>query len=196
MQKEEESKRLFLGIALNEEWIDYINSFIQLNTELKIKWIPEDNWHFTVLFMGSVPLNIIFLLEIKLQEVFSQNIGFYIDFEKFIYAPSARKARMIWAKGMKNRDFDIICKESLSTVEKLFKDKNLPFNMSLHKENIPHVTLSRLKTFGKNNYPELNLPEKIPVPLPCSEIILFESRLKPSGSEYCKLAAFKLKETS
>lgn len=196
MQKEEESKRLFLGNALNAEWCNYIDSFIKSNQELNFKWVPEDNWHFTVLFMGSVPLNIISALEEQLKAIFSQNTQFYIDFEKFVYAPSIRRPRMIWAKGKKNRVFDIFCKEALKAVEKLFKDENLPFNINLHKENIPHVTLSRLKAFGNNNYPELNLPGNIPSRLFCNEVILFESKLKPSGSEYCKLAAFKLKETS
>lgn len=190
-----DSKRLFLALPINDHFEKLIKKFITQQDIPKVKWIAPENWHITVLFLGDFPAQHIPVLITSLNEFFNKQHFFSLDFDHFIYKPKQAKPTMIWARFHLNSYFDLLCLTLVNHIEKLYFDLSVPFSMSLHSENIPHITLSRLKN-PLLRYPDLNLKDidqEHPL-LRCDFCILFQSILTPDGAKYTKLAEFKLKQ--
>ena len=100
---------------------------------------------------------------------------------------------MIWAKFHQNSYFDQLCRQLADHIEKLYSELSVPFSMSLHSENIPHITLSRLKN-PLLRYPDFNLRniDTYQPILGCDFCTLFQSVLTSEGAKYTNLADFNL----
>ncbi|MGZ5244000.1 MAG: RNA 2',3'-cyclic phosphodiesterase [Bacteroidia bacterium] len=185
------NKRIFLAVEVSEEWKAVINQFIEANKLLNYKWIPEANWHFTLLFIGHFPADKLQSIYTLLEKCFGEIPAFEIEFESFMYFPPNRP-RMIWCKGKQSAEFASAEKAAYTTLKYFCEEDNMEFHAKLSKKSIPHITLSRLKHLQKP-LAELVLPLiKLP-PVKVNKIILLESLLKSTGSEYIKLAEFDLK---
>jgi len=192
----EDSKRLFLAIPINDHFDELIKKFITQQNIPKVKWIAPENWHVTVLFLGDFPAQYVSLLISSLEEFFKTQQFFSLDFDEFIYKPRQSKPTMIWAKFYQNSYFDLLCRQLVDHIEKLYSELSVPFSMSLHFENVPHITLSRLKN-PLFQYPDLNLKdiETQQSLLRCDFCILFQSKLTPDGAKYTNLGEFKLRQS-
>jgi 2'-5' RNA ligase len=186
-----QTKRIFLAIEVPDEWKVAIHKFIEENKSLNYKWIAEENWHFTLLFIGNFPADKLDSIITLFEKCFAETPAFEIDFESFTYFPKNRP-RMIWAKGKECAEFASAEKVAYQTLKHFCEDADMEFNAKLSKKSIPHITLSRLKHLTKP-IPELQNPViKLP-PIAVKEIVLFSSELKAIGAKYTKLARFDLK---
>jgi RNA 2',3'-cyclic 3'-phosphodiesterase len=190
-----DSKRLFLAFPIDDHFDELIKKFIAQQNIPNIKWIVPENWHITVLFLGDFPAHHIPVLISSLNEFFKTRQFFSLDFERFIYKPNQSRPTMIWAKFYQNTYFDLLCLKLADHLEKLYSELSVPFRMSIHSENIPHITLSRLKN-QLNRYPDLNLKriDNIQPLLRCDFCTLFQSVLLSEGAKYSNLADFKLNQ--
>lgn len=187
------SKRLFLAIPINDHFDQLIKNFIAQQQIPKVKWIVPENWHITVLFLGDFPVQHVPALISSLKDFFKTQRSFSLDFDKFIYKPRQIKPTMIWAKFHQNTYFDHLCRQLADHIENLYSELLVPFNISLHSENVPHITLSRLKN-PLLHYPDLNIKDidTLSPILRCDFCTLFQSVLTPEGAKYTNLADFKL----
>src|SRR5689334_2449281 len=113
-----DSKRLFLGIRPNEDWLNALKDFIQKqNTSLR--WIPEENFHITLIFIGSFPTQKILKLRQELRKFYRFSPMGFIAFEKFTYMPPGRRA-MIWAQGQFSEDFEKLEKQSFGLLKNFY----------------------------------------------------------------------------
>jgi 2'-5' RNA ligase len=190
-----DSKRLFLAIPINNHYDSLIRRFISQQDIPAIKWIAPENWHITVLFLGDFPSQQLPALITSLNNFFKQQHSFSLHFDGFIYKPKQAKPSMIWGRFCQNSYFDLLCRQLADKMESLYFDLSLAFSMSIHSENIPHITLSRLKN-SLIRYPDLNLKDiesKQPV-LRCDFCMLFQSVLSSEGAIYTKIAEFELNQ--
>lgn len=185
------NKRIFLGIAVPADWKLAIHQFIEANKELHIRWIPPQNWHFTILFIGDFPANKLQSIYTLLEKCFAQIPAFEIAFDRFTYFPPKRP-RMIWVKGKQSAAFDSVENLAYKTLKHFCEEVYMDFNAKPSKQAIPHITLSRLK-FVRKPFHALEIPAVKFSPVSVKEIFLYESQLKATGSIYTKLATFKLK---
>lgn len=186
-----DSKRLFLAIPINDHYDLLIRRFISQQQIPSVKWIAPENWHITVLFLGDFPSQHISELISTLSDFFKTRQSFSLHFDGFIYQPKQSKPNMIWGRFRQNSYFDSVCRQLADKMESLYFDLSLSFNMSIHSENIPHITLSRLKN-SLIRYPDLNVKNietEQPV-LRCDFCMLYQSVLMPQGAKYSKLAEF------
>lgn len=176
--------RLFIAIPLSDEYISFLNSFRGANKNIKnVRWTKSENLHLTLCFIGHVD-------ESKIEEIISVIVdlshstnSFRLDFKENRYAPKKSHPTMIWAEFRQNNDFANLyhsLHENLATY--LIKKEN-------RKDPIPHITLARLKGFSKE---PLVQNEKLPAILTVNKIELWESRLRPTGSEYISIKSFAL----
>jgi 2'-5' RNA ligase len=168
--------RLFIGIDLSEEIKDYLDS---LKIKADINWVPRDNYHITLKFLGDVddPEPIIDnLRNVKLDR-------FSTKLDKFGFFPNEDYIKVFWIGCFP--DYDLI--ELHKKVEKA-----LP---GYKKENgfVAHITLARVrymkdKDFFKKKVGELQIENKEIV---VNSFQLFESRLGRDGLTYQILENFK-----
>jgi len=182
------TKRLFLAIPLDESNLDLCDQFLKIQGALPVKWVARNNWHITTIFLGDFPVNQIDKLLAELQHIFSSQESFEIEFDKFCLAPDKRNSRMIWAKYQLSPLFDNLVHDIFSGLKSFYKKERLEFNIKLHKQNIPHVTLSRLRSKLMKEIKDYPANLK----LKAISCILFESVLKPDGAQYLIISEFPL----
>jgi 2'-5' RNA ligase len=190
-----DSVRLFLALPFDEHYHTLISKFTGQQDIPKIRWITPENWHVTVLFIGDFPARHIPALINSLNDFFKKQHTFSLHFDGFVYQPKQAKPAMIWGRFRQNSYFDLLCRQLADHIESLFFDLSLLFNMSIHSENIPHITLSRLKSILVR-YPDLNIKgidTHQPI-LRCDFCTLYQSVLSSEGAKYSKLAEFKLNQ--
>lgn len=173
-------KRVFLGAALNQHYIEACEQVKQQNANVPgIRWVPQQNLHITTLFIGDVAEAEIENLCVNINTILQQQNAFTLAFEKFVFMPQ-RKPRMIWLKFKKSSDF---ARLNLALSHKLLdRDPDHPPKA--------HITLARFKKPPRQTIilPETDLPT-----VDFDEIRLYQSILKPGGAEYSILNKFRLK---
>lgn len=179
-------KRLFLAVPLDEENLNLCSEFLRINEDLTVKWVSKINWHITTVFLGDFPDNLIQQLKESLRKVFEGFHDFEIEFDCFCLVPDKKNPRMIWARYKLSESFDTLVYDTFSELKKFYKEHKLEFNISLHKKNTPHVTLSRLKS---RQSLELKEPQSS-IKLNIKNCLLFESILSSREAQYLMLEDF------
>ncbi len=182
MKDSEETKRLFLGIPLPADIIEFLNEMKVANQELgSVRWVPEPNWHITVHFFGDVPVTYIQDLILHLIPVIQSTPAFSLVFQKFLLAPK-RNPRMIWGQFAPHESFTKLVQEIRGLAD---ETKNS------FKEPKIHVTLARfryLKSPQLVKFPDLSVSG----PMPVTRLTLWESTLTPKGAIYKVMEEFSL----
>jgi 2'-5' RNA ligase len=182
------NKRLFLGIPLSTEFVEMCNSFIESN-KLNVRWIPQQNWHITVLFIGDFPAGHIGNLSKELSGTFHHTQKLHLNFKGFLYQPNINKPRMIWGEFEHSTAFDTLVKKIYETIKSFCVENKINIKLSYRKKTSPHITLARLshrfepqELLTNNNCEFLEYKPDF-----CN---LYKSTLLPKGAQYKVLNGF------
>lgn len=148
-----------------------------------IRWVPINNIHLTLKFLGDVPLKNLELLKRSLACEINRLESFSIPFSKTGIFPNINKPRIIWI-GFNHLQNMIELRELVEiTASKLgFQTEGRPF--------FPHITLGRFSdnysvTTIHSILSDLNaLDLSFVDPVEINSIKIFKSDLKPKGPEY------------
>jgi 2'-5' RNA ligase len=183
-------KRLFIAIDIPEDIKNKIYNFTAdlFGKDRGIRVVQASNIHVTLRFLGSTDIN-------KIQKIENAVKITADSLKKFKYRvtgrvgafPSLGRARVVF---MEIDDGDT----QISEIYHLLNN-NLS-KIKIRKESrkfVPHITIARIRdrrsienfTDGSPGGPEEWLD--------CSDITLFESKLRPQGAEYCVIGRFGLK---
>lgn len=179
-------KRLFIAIPLSTDFIEALDEYCKgLSGFDEWRFIPKENWHITVLFLGHVKDEELPTIVETLKKVFPGVKSFTLEFDKIMFAPPGRPPRMIWAQFKKSAEFQRLSNDLNKAFEKFIK------KTSMQREALPHATLARLKNIiaAKKELQNFEPKEKI---FTISQIYLMESRLSKSGAEYSIIEPFYL----
>lgn len=179
--------RLFIAILIPpivKDFIDFELKKIKKTIKIKANYLPMDNWHFTLIFLGNKTLNEAELIKkslinLKNNFVFNQEMK-EIYLEKIILAPpEISYKRMIWLT---------VLKETNKNLEKIkdflledFKKQNLDFIPEKREFNA-HLTLARFQPTYFKNLPFIN--KELKFSFQFSQISLMQSILKKPNAEY------------
>lgn len=200
--------RLFIAINLPQEAKDKIEEAVtkippffdaecrrSINPEpsrrinnSQIRFLAPKNWHLTITFLGFQPDEAVSLILKSAQETAAGFDPVLIKFEKIIYGPPGKSARMLWLAGAKETS------QNLSQIKIKLEDSLVENGVKFNRENRlfnAHLTLARFST------PLTDLSNNLIAPLPLSfeakTLDLMESRLKRSGAEYETISQFAFK---
>ena len=186
--------RSFIALELSDKIKNQISIITkQLKSKnLAVRWIPINNVHLTIKFLGDFPIS---SLE-NLKQTLENNIiiinKFDLQFNNIWTFPNINNPRIIWVGVQKNNSleklFNVI--ESIMP-EFAIKPENRKFS--------PHLTIGRVKnSFSKldshqikkiiSAIPEINFGHQT-----VEEVILFKSTLTPQGAKYDRISNFRLK---
>lgn len=180
--------RLFIAIPVLPK-IKY--SIAELVAELKlnrrlpeeIRFVPEENWHFTLVFLGYQEESAVPLVEAALKK-FTSTHPYDVKFDKLVYGPreferSVKRPRMIWltTKGETSKKLGEI-KEVIETeIQKNGIKWQREFRLFA-----AHLTLARFLPTPLKNLPPIE--KNIDWQYTAEEITLLKSNLKRTGAEY------------
>jgi 2'-5' RNA ligase len=182
-------RRLFIAINLPEQVKLRITEIIkQINPEKfsdksNFRWLSSENWHLTPIFLGYQPDEAINPILNSLKETVKNLPPPTVEFEKIIYGPLGRPARMIWLTGTKETS------KTLGVIKTKLEDELIKNGVRFQRENRlynAHLTLARFRPTPEN----LQLPNyQLLITFYAQSLDLMESYLKRTGAEYEILAS-------
>ena len=178
--------RLFIGIFLPEEILDYlyeVENKLKKNLPAKINWVTKKNLHISLKFIGETSENNLGLIKEKLNKIkfklFKTKLGQIGVF------PNENHVSVIWV-GIKPAGKAIELQQKIDSELLGLFPKDQRFSA--------HLTLARVKfiknkdEFKKNIKIEINEKE-----FEVNEFCLVKSELSKDGPKYEILERFKLK---
>ena len=184
-------KRLFIAANVSEQTRSLIRA-IQSDLHFMkndIRFVSPRNVHLTLKFLGDVPVKQISPIVTKIESSVSsfQNFTYICDGTGVF--PNPNRPRVLWL-GITNGS------ENLKQLSELLNNalKDMPVQQE-DKEYRSHITIGRAKGFKESR---LKLDEYLKYKFektlnPVTELVLFESILRPKGAIYSPLYRFKLK---
>lgn len=179
--------RLFLAAMPDAAIVEEVERFRALQEDSEeLRWTPYEQLHVTMCFIGEVPdfalPNVCSTIEVDCKKVRPFELRFY-DYQLM---PSARRARMLWARFLQSEEF-IHASELLN---KRFQD--LGWGSERYEKSKAHMTLARFPEtdspmhIKKNN--SLSFPE-----MWINEFVLYESIQEEDRIVYKEHQRFSLK---
>lgn len=187
-------KRLFIAAKVNIEPAleKYISSLKELFEDSKIKWIPTENLHLTLKFLGKTSVDKLTKVSIELSEI-AKNID---PFEMKIQGSGVFKdffrPTILWVGVRMHEVFDLLKND----IENALAEIGFKIDYKRFK---PHMTIGRIKDIKKRDEFEefvRGYEHMLFQMVKVEEIILYESILKPEGPAYVELEKFKIGKSS
>ncbi|PKP10585.1 MAG: RNA 2',3'-cyclic phosphodiesterase [Bacteroidetes bacterium HGW-Bacteroidetes-4] len=171
-------KRLFLALELPQYFKEKLiadRSLFLINGP--VRWVSIENLHVTLFFIGDFNELMLDKLKEELNLVLNNQQVFELELDKLVLMPKKRPY-MIWAQFKPNQEFN-----------EMYKKVALYFSQKPNHEIIIHTTLARFK-----GYTDIVLSQPLPteISVQIKQVVLYESKLKPSGVEYFLLKKYKL----
>jgi RNA 2',3'-cyclic 3'-phosphodiesterase len=180
--------RLFVALEIPAAVRDNLATLIEelRNAEPRVRWVRAENLHVTLKFLGETPSEKLGAIRDALSAVRSER-PVELDFRGLGFFPSERHPRVLWASMDASPNVKSLAASIDQTVEKLGFPRE-------DREFTPHLTIAR--------FSPSRLPEKLHAAIQqnrtresgrvrVDEFHLIESKLKPSGAEYARLASFR-----
>ena len=177
--------RLFIGIFLPEEILDYlyeVENKLKKNLPAKINWVSKKNLHLSIKFFGEISKDNLGLIKEKLNRIKFKS--FKVKLDQIGVFPNENYVRVIWI-GLKPAGKMIELQQKIDSELLDLFPKDQRFSA--------HLTLARVKfikdkdEFKKNLKLETNEKE-----FEINEFCLVKSELSKNGPRYEILEKFKL----
>ncbi len=182
--------RCFIAVSLPAPLRNAVGEIIGKlrDTGADIKWVPEENLHLTLKFLGETEEELVEEIKNALIDKLSHYPPFYIKIGGVGYFPGGRNPRVIWV-GI----------EDPGVLEDIYKDIDYAaakFGYPMEKRPFsPHLTIGRVRSPKRVAEVIRRLEEFRTIVFDefvVKEVILMKSELKPGGAEYSGLAEIPL----
>ncbi len=162
--------RVFLGLSLTPEVVGWILRHKPLLLPAGSRWLPPEQWHITLVFIGEQPAEKIEALHAAVEPLLQGHPAIPLQ-------PShiGWQKRTLWVHLHPSNVLE-------SLVRNLHQALNLPF----HPPFRPHITIARSKQPLSWEAPS---PDDTPT-FALTTAYLYQSVLKPSGAEYIPLKRY------
>ena len=183
-----EQKRVFIGIPAGDQvksTLSLLQPIVDCNSRY-IKWVPLDNIHLTLSFLGDVSIN-------KIPDIVQsveQNIAtsqFQLSISGTGVFPSSKSPKVLWLDLNKGVDKLKLLHHQIEKSVSEFKEnyENNTF--------IPHISIARIRRLHAkiDVLPFLNSVYS-PIELDVNSISMYESKLLPEGAQYTIINTFPL----
>lgn len=187
--------RVFVAINPDEQTIAEIGELtkefrkkLPLGIENKIRFMPPENWHITLSFLGHHDGAAIEKIKEVLKETAKQFGSQNVKLGKLFFAPRGRQARMIWLMGNEEAS------RKLGEVKKSFEDQLGAAGATFNPENRPfnmHITLARFDFVLQQDKPLIE--KEINLQFEAATLDFMESELGRGGAKYTILQKFPFK---
>ena len=178
-----ETKRVFIGIPIDKRSQQRIRELLNPIRKLRqdIRWIPANNWHLTLAFLGNKPFSEVETLLRSFDEAYQQISNFRFTLSTMARFPDST-GRIIALTADPSSPLDSLFKITLGLLDR----NNIKFD---RKKLRPHITLGRI---NKAKRAKINFDQQTDISLSINKITLYECKLTDSGSIYTSLKETRL----
>jgi len=183
-------KRLFVAVKIKPGQ-EFLNAYYGLKKDLafeKVKWVNEDNFHFTLKFLGETEESIIAKIINALERVSINTKSIKLKIENLGIFGSRYNPRVIWFGIEKSSQIDEFVNKILNKLDEAgFKRDRQNF--------VPHITVGRIKNVNNIKHLKSTI-DKYKTSLyqeeTINEMYLLESVITPDGPIYKIIKEIKL----
>ena len=176
-------RRIFVAVALAPALLAAVSGMRArlAEAESTLRWVPPENLHFTLKFLGGITAPQLTGVVAAAREVAARTQGFTITLAGLGAFPSARRPRVVWAGVSSGADHLVALAEDLDVVLRSAhaSREDRPFR--------PHLTIARVRDAA----PVRDLSKEIDAlrelewgSQTVGAIRVMESHLRPSGAIY------------
>ena len=175
-------KRVFVAIDISDKARDKVSAYIKALRErfrsVRAGWEKPEKLHLTMKFLGAVDDLQLAKLTQALERTAREISPFKLQIAEPGVFPSSGKARILWL-GIKDEP------GNLGKLSRILETECESKGFAKEKRNFKaHLTLARLKE-KSTELVETHLKESFePVEFCVSEIVIYQSELRPTGSVY------------
>lgn len=186
----EKEIRIFVAVRIEtgENLREQFRRLKKLFSDDRINWVPEDNFHLTLRFIGNTNQQKLESLQTRLKEYVAGIAPFNLTLRGVGYFKSKGSPRVVFTKIVESEKLLELAKSvELAVVATGFQEELKPFR--------PHLTLGRIKHLNNlNRFLSIvdEIPEETFQKVPVSEVILYQSILRPEGPQYKPIKKFQL----
>jgi RNA 2',3'-cyclic 3'-phosphodiesterase len=185
-------KRLFIALGATDIYKEALPYLKKLKTnfgqkEIGVQWVPEDNWHITLVFLGDSQAEVIPKLNENIQKACEDFKSFKLNVSDFGGFPDDHQARVVYLAVQRSQALlDLQSKIEAGIAELGFKPEDRDYR--------PHLTVGRLR--NKKNITDAISPvvRKNIGDLYVTEVRLYESTLSQPYPRYEVIEKFTLFE--
>jgi 2'-5' RNA ligase len=172
------TQRVFIGIPIDKYSQTLINGLLQpiKDSRQDIRWVPENNRHLTLAFLGDRPISEVDNLIRLFDESYQQGTRFQYRLSTLERFPEPT-GRIIALTNEPTEPLDKLFQITL----KLLQRSEIEFS---RKKFRPHLTLGRIR---RPKHVKKTFDQQININLNITKITLYQSRLTDSGSIYSAL---------
>jgi len=176
-------QRIFIGVPVDRQAQRHINELLRPLKELgrDIRWVPENNRHLTLAFLGNVPVSEVDILVGLFDETYWQEKHFRFKLTRLTRFPESTST-IIALTGEPGRTMDNLLQITLRLLQS--NDQRID-----RKEFLPHVTVARLK---RAKQLKTTFDQQTNIYLDIAKITLYQSTLTECGPVYSVLKETKL----
>ena len=178
-----DSIRLFVAAALPPPLKEYLARESQPFRQESVRFVPEENLHLTLFFLGNVAHEALPDIKEKIRLTATRHASFVLQLHSLEPGPKPRSPRLVWARFEQHQLFEQLSEELT---------QQLAPQPPRQQKAIPHVTLARLR---KDKPAPQALPTILPaapVQLAVTAISLWQSELASPHPRYSILETFAL----
>jgi RNA 2',3'-cyclic 3'-phosphodiesterase len=185
-------RRIFLALDISDAaraaCSAHIDSLRQDVRDVRVGWEREEKLHVTLKFLGDTTSNALEELQKRISDAASQHRRFQLCLSRPGVFPSKSRPRILW----------IGVDDPSGSIDPLHKDidgicRHLGFE-SEAKRFHPHITIGRVRELqGASEFAAVHLRTPIEsVQFDVTEIVIYESKLQPTGSVYTAISRVRL----
>lgn len=185
----ETAMRCFIGLPLPESYQVGLQEFIDRwrgRLRSRISWTRPGNWHMTLKFLGEISESV----ASEVRDVLRDPVGqrFFLCGAGGGFFPDSRSPRVIWAGLGEGGER---CRDMAVEIDQRLAGLGLPRERRVFT---PHLTLGRVRRTERDPWDELvrDLHGTRWPRIEIAHVVLWASRLTPSGPHYRQIADAKL----
>jgi RNA 2',3'-cyclic 3'-phosphodiesterase len=185
-------QRIFLAVDISEtardRASDYINGLKEDGNRSGISWVRPEKLHLTLRFVGDCGAHEADMITAIAGEIATEIESFRISISGTGVFPSEKKARVIWL----GVDGDV---DRMRRAKDLFEEKYASRGQQENRDPLtPHLTIGRVKDPSRaRGVVERHLEAEFePVDFTVAELVVYESKLLPTGSVYTAVSRHRL----
>jgi len=149
----------------------------------QIRWLPKENYHLTLAYLGNLEYFLISSLQLKLEQNLSSNKAVPFRFSEITPFPFSGTPKIAAAMLERSEELMQLQHDTAKCV--------LAFGISLERRRFtPHVTLGRLKSRSRKSI--VFQPQQIFLEGVSEKVVIFQSELTPRGAVYTSLGEISL----
>lgn len=143
MSGDQETIRVFAALSLSDDLMAFLKQrSVALQDQfsaLNIRWVPYENYHITLNFIGNVPITVLDRLETLIREVVVDLKGFEVSLGDATLFPPENEKKGVLISAVENSN---PLKTLQKKLDQKFREAGYEF---VDRPYRPHVTLARLR---------------------------------------------------